>query len=388
MSNSWERVQEERKKLVQKIVDNMRKGYVLPRPAWNEEAFATGKVINPVSHAEYSGVNLVRLYVDMMEKGYKDGRYMTYKQAQSKGWQVKKGTTGIRLEKYVFDKFVKEKNEETGEIELVKIHLRKPIVNQFVVFHASQIDGIPELRKEELKPLQPDEMIDLAEQFINSSECPILETDEGMAYYLPSRDEIHLPYRDAFIDTQSFLATQLHEMVHSTGHEERLNRNLTGGFGSESYAREELRAELGAFFIQNDLGLDFNTQHFNSHTQYLENWISALEDDPNELFRAISDAQKAATYLEERYERVREIDEHMLTKQEVAVVRMAVKRERKKEGEGEKHIEVWINRREQEFEKMKLTFPTKERKAVLIKAYNNMKNEPVEHKDMKKAVCR
>lgn len=317
MSNSWDRVQEERKKLVQQIIDNMKKGYVLPKPGWDEGAFAIGRINNPVSHARYRGINLVRLYIDQMANGYKDGRYMTYKQAQSQGWQVKKGAVGIRLEKYLFDKVVEEKNEETGEIEKKRVRLRTPIVNQFVVFHASQIECIPELEEKELEPLQPDEMIEIAEQFIKTSECPIVETGEGRAYYSPGQDEIHLPYRDAFLDTQSFLATQLHEMIHSTGHPGRLNRNLNGVFGSESYAREELRAELGSFFIQTDLGLNFDAQHFNSHTQYLESWISALEDQPDELFRAISDAQKASDYLEERYEREKEIGEEYIAEKEI-----------------------------------------------------------------------
>ena len=317
MSNSWDRVQEERKKLVKQIIDNMKKGYVLPKPGWNEDAFAVGRIHNPVSHARYRGVNLVRLYIDQMMNKYEDGRYMTYKQAQSQGWQVKKGAVGIRLEKYLFDKIVEEKNEETGEIEKKRVRLRTPIVNQFVVFHASQIEGIPELEKKELEPLQPDEMIEMAEQFIKTSECPIVETNEGKAYYSPVQDEIHLPYRDAFLDTQSFLATQLHEMIHSTGHPNRLNRDLSGRFGSESYAREELRAELGSFFIQTDLGLDFDAQHFNSHTQYLESWISVLENDPNELFRAISDAQKASDYLEQRYERVKKLGARYIDEPEI-----------------------------------------------------------------------
>ncbi len=519
MSNSWDRVQEERKKLVQQIIDNMKKGYVLPKPGWDEGAFAIGRINNPVSHARYRGINLVRLYIDQMANGYKDGRYMTYKQAQSQGWQVKKGAVGIRLEKYLFDKVVEEKNEKTGEIEKKRVRLRTPIVNQFVVFHASQIEGIPELEEKELEPLQPDEMIEMAEQFIKTSECPIVETGEGRAYYSPGKDEIHLPYRDAFLDTQSFLATQLHEMVHSTGHPGRLNRSLTGVFGSESYAREELRAELGSFFIQTDLGLNFDAQHFNSHTQYLESWISALEDDPNELFRAISDAQKASDYLEERYEREKEIGEEFtqsterravvcvnwteadvfekgkiysmgefdslmkqadtewvekrqqelesynhdeeavwdaydrneidgihlgyektdftiympdgstiherqdigdgyggvidylntipgyekqvielrksvhdeqdasLTEQELATVRMAVKRERKREGAGEQHIKAWLDKREQKCKELGISFH-RERGVVMMQAYNRMKNEPVEHKDMKKAACR
>lgn len=302
MPGSYDRVMEERKILVEKIISNMKNGYVMPKPDWNKGAFPDTRIRNPVSGARYHGINAVRLYIETLEKGYTDGRWMTYKQAQSMGWQVKKGEQGIRCEKYIFTKQIEEENPDTGEMEKKTIRLTKPMVNTFVVFNASQIEGIPEQEVAALEPLKPDEILEMAELFQKSSACPIREEDQNRAYYSPGRDEIVLPNRNAFLDSQSFLATQLHEMVHSTGHPDRLNRPLAGMFGSPGYAMEELRAELGAFFIQTDLNLQFDTQHFNSHTQYLESWIGALEKDPNELFRAITDAQKASDFLEERYE--------------------------------------------------------------------------------------
>lgn len=349
MSENYDRIMEERKKLVEMIIDNMKKGYVLPKPDWGPNAFPDTKIRNPVSGAKYRGANLLRLYLVALEQGYTDGRWMTYKQAQSEGWQVKKGEKGVRCEKYIFTKQVEERNPDTGEMERKTIPLSKPMVNTFVVFNARQIEGIPELKNEMLEPLKPDEILEMAEVFQESSVCPIRETTEGKAYYAPARDEIVLPNRNAFLDTQSFLATQLHEMVHSTGHPERLNRPLTGSFGSPQYAMEELRAELGSFFIQNDLNLHFDAQHLNSHTQYLESWIKALREDPNELFRAIADAQKACDFLEERYELLKEQklaaeQTQFLSKQQEAAVRMAVKHEAKQSGTGEPYLERWIEK--------------------------------------------
>lgn len=312
MSGSYDRVMEDRKKLVEKIIENMKKGYILPKPDWNEGAFFPGRIRNPVSGSEYQGANLLRLYMAGIERHCTDGRWMTYKQAQSMGWQVKKGEQGVRCEKYIFTKQIEEENPETGKMEKKTIRLSKPMVNTFVVFNASQIKGIPEQEVAALEPLEPDQILEMAEAFQRSSECPIRETNEGRAYYDPAKDEIVLPNRNAFVDTQAFLATQLHEMVHSTGHQSRLNRPFSYFFGSPEYAMEELRAELGAFFIQNDFQLDFDAQHFNSHTQYLESWIQALENDPNELFRAIADAQKAASYLEKGYEQQIDLDREPL----------------------------------------------------------------------------
>ena len=108
---------------------------------------------------------------------------------------------------------------------------------------------------------------------------------------------------------------------------------------------EELRAELGAYFLQADLGLSFDTQHFNSHTMYLESWIGALQNDTNELFRAIADAQKASDYLISRYElALKQTEEQILSKQEAAAVRMAVKHELKEAGTGIDHLEKWISK--------------------------------------------
>lgn len=349
MSESYDRIMDERRKLVEMIIDNMNKGYVLPKPDWGPNAFLDTRIRNPVSGARYRGANLLRLYLTSLEQGYTDGRWMTYKQAQSEGWQVKKGEKGVRCEKYIFTRQVEEKNLDTGEMERKTIPLSKPMVNTFVVFNARQIDGIPELENEMLEPLKPDEILEMAELFQESSACPIRETTEGKAYYTPGRDEIVLPVRNAFLDTQSFLATQLHEMVHSTGHPDRLNRPLTGSFGSPKYAMEELRAELGSFFIQNDLSLHFDAQHLNSHTQYLESWIKALKEDPNELFRAIADAQKACDFLEERYEllkeqKLAEEQTQFLIEQQEAAVRMAVKHEAKQSGSGEPYLERWIEK--------------------------------------------
>ena len=90
-------------------------------------------------------------------------------------------------------------------------------------------------------------------------------------------------------------------MVHSTGHVTRLNRDMGGCFGSESYAKEELRAELGAMFLEADLGLQIKGEHFQDHSNYLKSWIQVLQEDYNELFRACSDAERAVKRIKERY---------------------------------------------------------------------------------------
>lgn len=297
MSGAFDRVMEERKRMVQRIIDNMQNGYIMPKPKWNREITSFH---NPVTHVKYRGGNMMKLWMASIDNHYTDLRFLTYKQASDQKWQVKKGAKGIRLEKYIFDKMVEQENPDTHEMEWVKIKLRKPMVNTFVVFNASQIDGIPPL--EELKPLEHNDVLDIADHLIRSSECTISEIYQDRAYYSPARDEIVLPERNQFKDQESFTTTLIHEMVHSTGHESRLNRNIHNIFGTPEYALEELRAELGSFFMGTDLGIEGSQEILDSHTHYLESWIKALENDPNELFRACSDAQKAVNRLEQNYE--------------------------------------------------------------------------------------
>lgn len=302
MSGSFDRVMEERKELVNRIIENMEKGYILPKPQWGVSPFTFQ---NPISHAKYHGANMIKLYLHSAAKGYTDTRFMTFKQAQGMGWRVKKGEKGIRLEKFIFTKQVERENPDTGQMEKVSVPLQRPMVNTFVVFNASQIEGIEP--QEEMKPLEYNEVLELADQLIASSECTIREEPWGEAYYRPASDTIVLPPRNAFISQEAFTTTLMHEMVHSTGHPSRLNRPLLSRFGTQEYALEELRAELGAFFMGTDLGIEGSQELLDSHTQYLESWIKVLKDDPNELFRACSDAQKAVERLSSNLEQYREL---------------------------------------------------------------------------------
>jgi antirestriction protein ArdC len=302
MSGSFDRVMEGRKELVNRIIENMEKGYILPKPQWGVSPFTFQ---NPISHAKYHGANMIKLYLHSAVNGYTDTRFMTYKQAQSIGWRVKKGEKGIRLEKFIFTKQVEQENPDTGQMEKVMVRLKRPMVNTFVVFNASQIEGIEP--QEEMKPLEHNEVLELADQLIASSECTIREEPWGKAYYRPASDTIVLPPRDAFISQEAFATTLMHEMVHSTGHPSRLNRPLLSCFGTQEYALEELRAELGAFFMGTDLGIEGSQELLDSHTHYLESWIKVLKDDPNELFRACSDAQRAVERLSSNLERYQEL---------------------------------------------------------------------------------
>ncbi|HTF63220.1 MAG TPA: zincin-like metallopeptidase domain-containing protein, partial [Edaphobacter sp.] len=125
---------------------------------------------------------------------------------------------------------------------------------------------------------------------------PTLRTEvetESRAYYRPSTDTVHLPARFRFVDTAHFYATLFHELVHSTGHESRLNRTFGARFGDELYSKEELVAEMGAAFLC-AIAEIANDQTDRNTTAYIQNWISKLEEDNRLIVYAAANAQKAA----------------------------------------------------------------------------------------------
>ncbi|MBQ9566103.1 MAG: DNA primase, partial [Synergistaceae bacterium] len=116
------------------------------------------------------------------------------------------------------------------------------------------------------------------------------------AFYRRSEDFIQLPRMEFFENTEGYYATALHELTHWTGHESRLNRD-TSGFGSPAYAREELIAEMGSMFLSAETDIPQTPGHFANHAAYVESWISLLKGDLNTLFKAASEANKAAEFL-------------------------------------------------------------------------------------------
>lgn len=304
------KLQENRQKLVDKIIENMNNGYVLLPPEWNK---ISKLPYNPVTFVHYKAGNIMRLLVSSIESGFTDPRWCTYKQAQKMGWNVKKGAKGTLLEKWIFTEEKIVEDEKTGEKRKEVVTLKRPKCNFFYVFNAEQIHGIPEL---ETKPKirNQDDYLDTANEMKLISECPIIE-EGNEAYYSIKDDKIFIPPNEQFINTESFLATMLHEMAHSTGAENRLGRDMTGSFGSESYAKEELRAELSSVFIQSDLELPPTAERLQNNSNYLLSWIKVLQDDPNELFRACRDAEKACEYIMENY---RELEQMQSQQQDMA----------------------------------------------------------------------
>jgi antirestriction protein ArdC len=167
------------------------------------------------------------------------------------------------------------------------------MMREYTVFNVDQCEGLPDsvATGKPARIRNPDARDELADQFLRSTGADIREG--GEAYYVPSRDFISMPAFEAFKGADHFYGTAFHELVHWSGHQGRLDRDLKNRFGSRNYAAEELIAELGAAFLCAEFGFDGDLRH----AGYLATWIDLLKADRRAFFTACSQASKAADYL-------------------------------------------------------------------------------------------
>ena len=224
----------------------------------------------------------------------KPGEWLTYKQAQEAGGQVRKGEKGSVVVFWKIDAKA-DKDKDTGEMKVKQF----PILKYYYVFHTDQCDGIEQKHKEPVfTSLDP---IAEAERVLNdySARChvPIIHEKSNRAFYRPSEDAIHLPLMEQFTRQAEYYSVAFHESVHSTGHKSRLNRlDNSARFGSEVYSKEELVAEIGAATILNELGIETDSSFRNS-AAYVQSWLHALKDDPKMIVSAAGKAEKAVKLI-------------------------------------------------------------------------------------------
>lgn len=247
--------------------------------------------VNAVSGRPYRGVNVVALWAATQAAGYPTGIWATYKQWRECGAQVRKGEQSAPV---VFwkplddDQEAEEGDEQPG---------RRFLARGYHVFNAAQVDGysLPDIA-----PQPEGERIAHAEEFFAGVGATVRH-DGNRAFYSPVGDFIQMPPFAAFCDPVAYYATLAHETVHYTGHPARCARDMKGRFGSDSYAAEELVAELGAAFLCADLALTSEPRP--DHAAYVASWLKVLKADSRAIFTAASKAQQAADWLHARQPR-------------------------------------------------------------------------------------
>ena len=279
---------------------------------WQQGWINTGVPVSGITGKKYHGVNNMSLTLVAMARGYGDNRWITYKQMEEKGWKFKTDEEGNSLGKGagVAIEFFELRDKETQKpfdrktLDGMTASERQeymdnnvyPVRKYYRVFNADVIDGIPVKEKREIDPNGINERAEKLLDFWDKNESHIIYGG-NQAYYRLSADEIHIPEKQMFLDMNEFYSTVLHEMGHSTGHESRLNRDLSGKFGTEDYAIEELRAEIASLFLEQDLEIQVSEKHIENNSRYIKSWHDRISEDPNILFTAIADADKMSKYI-------------------------------------------------------------------------------------------
>ncbi|CAN5135717.1 zincin-like metallopeptidase domain-containing protein [soil metagenome] len=269
---------------------------------------------NALTARRYSGVNILILWGAVIEHGYPSQSWLTFKQALEAGGSVRKGERGTTV--VYADRFVPESEKtraiesgggegDSGSLRGSDTHRAKAIsfLKRFTVFNVVQCEGLRPGLAADPAPLPEREIVPLAESVIAASGVDF-RIGGSQAFYVPSYDFVQVPPQPAFFDQVNYYRTCLHELTHATGHAARLDRKLTGGFGSKDYAREELIAEMGSAFLCASLGIVPTVRH----ADYIAAWLDVLREDNRAIFRAASAATKAADWLIARHEAAQNAD--------------------------------------------------------------------------------
>lgn len=245
---------------------------------------------NAATGTRYRGINVLTLGMSPLAFMTGDPRWATYKQAQEHGWQVKKGSHGVTG--FLYKRIEVERDEGDGE-EAREGGKWFPLLRSFTLFHASQIDRIRDYIPPTIAEA-PWRAPESAEAIVRNSRAQV-RIGGDRAFYSPTTDHIQMPPQCAFRSAAAWASLQLHELSHWSGAESRLNRDLSGGFGSTNYSREELRAEIAQVMICAELGI--SDCEFTNGAAYVAHWVRKLRDDKKEIFRAAADAQRIADFL-------------------------------------------------------------------------------------------
>ncbi|KAB1082592.1 DUF1738 domain-containing protein [Neorhizobium galegae] len=237
----------------------------------------------------YRGINVLMLWISGQMFGYEENTWMTYRQAQDLGAQVRKGEKGTLVVKY--GTFTPKEREDDEERSI-------PYLKGYTVFNVEQIEKLPDrfFGPVEEIPATPVPHLETVETFVKNTGA-IVNYGGAKACYRPSCDDILMPDRERFDSEIHLYSTLLHELGHWTGAKHRLDRDLSGRFGSASYAGDELVAELTASFLCADLGVAHDPR--DNTAAYLASWLSVLKDEKRAIITAAAKAQSAADYLHE-----------------------------------------------------------------------------------------
>ncbi len=274
--------------ITDRVLELLNKGCVPWKQPWNDDELPQ----NLTTRRKYRGINTWLLNASQIVNGYKSQYWLTFKQVKELGGHVKAGAKSEIVVFWLWFESDDENGEEVGRSFAVPKYYR--------VFNADQVEGIeiPEDAKTEKLEFSP---IQTCEEVINSMpNCPEIDHEGmGMAYYRPSTDKIHMPQKSKFICKEKYYSVLFHELIHSTAHPNRCNRNFEvmkkSKLESREYAKEELVAEMGSCFLCGHTRIENDT--IENSAAYIENWKKAISNDNRLVMMAASKAQRAADFI-------------------------------------------------------------------------------------------
>ncbi|WPU95779.1 zincin-like metallopeptidase domain-containing protein [Mucilaginibacter sabulilitoris] len=283
--------------VAEKLIEQLKAGTAPWQQPWNTDRRPAFELpYNAVTGNRYRGINSISLLLG----GHQDPRWATFNQASAQGWQVRKGEKGSMIQFIKLNDWITKRDEhgkqvlgEEGTPTKMAIHLSRPIVTSAWVFNAQQIDGIPPLQQQDNRQTgwEPAER---TEKLVSHTGASIGHRQGDQAFYDPVDDQITMPFKQQFDSADKYYATLLHELGHWTGHGSRLDRSMLHKFGSQAYAREELRAEIASMLIGQELQIGHDPAQ---HIAYVDDWIKILSNSPFEIHLAAADAEKIFNYL-------------------------------------------------------------------------------------------
>lgn len=276
-----------------RIIEQLEAGIIPWRKPWS------GTSAGAISHATgrpYSLINQLLLV--------RPGEYLTFNQIQQEGGRIKKGSKASIV--VFWKKYIRERKDENGAPVLNDDGSPKlealPVLRYFQVFHIDDTEGITP-KFSDANPAPAPDPIDAAEKalldYVSREKIQLEQILSDEAYYSPARDAIHLPIIEQFDAAAEYYSTAFHEATHSTGHPSRLNRFDLGNvaaFGSETYSKEELVAEIGAASVLHILGIE-TPQSFKNSAAYIQSWLRALKNDKRLIISAAARAEKAVNMI-------------------------------------------------------------------------------------------
>ena len=276
--------------ITDRIIKQLEVGTIPWRQSWKG-----GKPRNGASMKDYNGINTFLL--SMM--GYNNPHWFTFKQVNDMGGRIKKGEKGsvVIFWKVFTPAGVRDDpNKKPGEISSNDLEEHR-VLRYYHVFNYEQTEGL-NAEKYGIK-LSAFNQIQAAESIINEyPAAPKIQHKEQRAWYAPVTDIVNMPAPESFVKPEFYYKTLFHELIHSTGHESRLNRVLKGntGYRNADYSKEELIAEMGASFLSGRAGM-FEHDQLEESAAYIAGWLKTLHNDKSLVVKAASQAQRATDYI-------------------------------------------------------------------------------------------